>query len=779
MLFPSIIAVAFEAALGWGFGLGCLPIVIHLLHRRRYRETTWAAMRFLLEATRKRSRRLKLEQLLLLAIRTAVMVLIAIAIMGELSGSGVGGGVGPGARHYIIVVDTSLSMGTRVDEGTRMDSAKEIARRIVREANQGDAFHLLQIANTTRAMVFRQPAFQKRHVLGELEQLTVTDEPGNVVQSLESVQDFLSKLPNMTQKEVVILSDFQRVNWLPDSSGGQARLQELLRETAAKSRLVMLDVGQFEAANVSVTGIKADQPFVSLKTPVAVSANVKNFGNSKVSNIPVELWSKGRLLERKHIDLDVKEEATVTFIQRFEFEGDQPLEVRVPQDSLPADNSRWLSLPVHSRLTVLPVDGDFQEPEIRRASLYLGIALAPELRDEPWDGLISPADAISDSRFSERDPANFDCVILANSTSLGSAEVKQLEGYVRSGGGVVFCMGHRVDPEKLNRLLYRDGAGILPAKLGEIVDSPEGLKFELQELSHPVLDPFRGNPGTGLESTLTVRHIRATLPEDGSAVAVLRFANADEDPAIIERSVGQGKTVLITTSLDTTWGSWPTSPSFPPIIHELVRATVAGRWQRPKLLVGDQLSRILPEQLAAAEANLSLPNGKSQRLAIRQDRDDVTVETDPLLSRGLHELRIGNSDIYSQIAAVNIDVRESDSARLTGPELEQHFSGASFDFRTDWQSQAQSEDEGNVGKTDIVRWLLFAVLLLLLVESVTAWNPTYGALALGGVVAFEVLRQISVRWPVAGAVVLIAIVVGIGLVWNAHRKVSQSQLHHH
>ncbi|MFM8217788.1 MAG: BatA domain-containing protein, partial [Planctomycetaceae bacterium] len=54
----------------WGVGLASAPLVIHLLYRRRFRETSWAAMRFLLEAARKNARRLRLEQWLLLALRT-------------------------------------------------------------------------------------------------------------------------------------------------------------------------------------------------------------------------------------------------------------------------------------------------------------------------------------------------------------------------------------------------------------------------------------------------------------------------------------------------------------------------------------------------------------------------------------------------------------------------------------------------------------------------------------------------------------------------------------
>ena len=64
----------------WGMALGAAPILIHLLHRRRYIEVPWAAMRFLIAATKKQSRRLHLEQLLLLIVRTLIVLLVAMAL---------------------------------------------------------------------------------------------------------------------------------------------------------------------------------------------------------------------------------------------------------------------------------------------------------------------------------------------------------------------------------------------------------------------------------------------------------------------------------------------------------------------------------------------------------------------------------------------------------------------------------------------------------------------------------------------------------------------------
>lgn len=731
------------ATLAWAVGLGSIPIILHFLHRRRFRETEWAAMRFLLEATRKKSRRLRLERLLLLTVRTLVMVLIAIALMGHLTDTDSGNIGGPGATHHIIVLDASLSMQTKVDEGTRFSAAKDMARRIVRQANSGDAFHLVRIADASPTLVFRQPAFQGRHVLRELDQFDVTDEVGEVIPALEAVEELLAKLPEMTRKNVVIISDFQQDNWRPETRGGQPRLQELLRVAAAKSRLVMLDVGRYEAANVAITQLTSDQPFVAVNTPVTITASVKNFGSNAVDEVPVQLWSGDRLLERKRVQLGAGDEATVTFIHSFQTSGDQRLEARITNDTLAADDRRWLSMPVRDHFSVLPVDGGIDNPLDRTASLYLHVALSPSVRDSPWTGSLRPEEPISDVRFADRDFSGFDCVILAEPGSLTESVVNRIEQYVRGGGGVIMCVGDDAgDINKLNRLAYRDGAGFMAAELIEIVESEEPIVFDVSNLDHVVLEPFRGNPGTGLEKSFTGKHIKVTLPGDGSASTILKFTN--QDPAIVERRFGNGKTVLITTSLDMTWSTWPVSPSFPPVINELVRSTIAGRWTRPTMLVGDQFGRILTDRDANSAAVLMLPNGKTRPLPIRKSEFDVVVETEPLLRPGLYELTLDDDPESAQSVAVNINTRESSVTRLTQPDLEEQFSGIGFDYRTDWQSSSAGTDEATAPGVDLTRWLLYAVLALLLLESIVAWNASIGAYVLIGMVAVELLRQLLV-----------------------------------
>ena len=67
-------------ALFWGgIGLVSIPIIIHLLNRRRFRRLEWAAMEFLLDALRRNRRRIRIEQWILLLLRIAAVLLIVIA----------------------------------------------------------------------------------------------------------------------------------------------------------------------------------------------------------------------------------------------------------------------------------------------------------------------------------------------------------------------------------------------------------------------------------------------------------------------------------------------------------------------------------------------------------------------------------------------------------------------------------------------------------------------------------------------------------------------------
>src|SRR4051812_28789933 len=87
-----------------------VPVIIHLLNRRRFRTIEWAAMKFLMEAVRRNRRMMRLRDLLLLALRTLALALFGLALARPFfAGSSTAAPNQP--IHAVVVVDNSLSMG--------------------------------------------------------------------------------------------------------------------------------------------------------------------------------------------------------------------------------------------------------------------------------------------------------------------------------------------------------------------------------------------------------------------------------------------------------------------------------------------------------------------------------------------------------------------------------------------------------------------------------------------------------------------------------------------
>src|SRR5690348_12251713 len=100
-----------------GLLLASIPIIIHILNRRRYKTVQWAAMEFLLRAMRKNRRRLKFEQWLLLATRCLVLLLAGVALARPLGcrDSAIASFAGTRSGLHVIVLDNSYSMAYEAD----------------------------------------------------------------------------------------------------------------------------------------------------------------------------------------------------------------------------------------------------------------------------------------------------------------------------------------------------------------------------------------------------------------------------------------------------------------------------------------------------------------------------------------------------------------------------------------------------------------------------------------------------------------------------------------
>src|SRR5262249_9334770 len=207
-------------ALAAAAGAVSIPIIIHLLNRKRFRIVPWAAMRFLLAAQKRTVRKLRVEQWILLAVRVLLMLLLVLAMISVMPwlepiwNRLVPGGVRPvvansGRTHRIIVIDGSFSMGRRHIDGTSFERACAAARQLIHDSQRGDGFSLI-LAGSPAQVIVQGPSDNAENVGHEIELLRLPHGNSDLGGALVAVDALTAQpLGKYNQREVYFLTDLQ------------------------------------------------------------------------------------------------------------------------------------------------------------------------------------------------------------------------------------------------------------------------------------------------------------------------------------------------------------------------------------------------------------------------------------------------------------------------------------------------------------------------------------------------------------------------------------------
>lgn len=253
---PNLLALWMHPAMLAWLAAAAAPLVIHLLSRRRYRETSWAAMQYLLAAMRKNQRRIRVEHWLLLLVRTAIVVAVVLAVAEPLlQTTGLIARTGQ-PTHKVLVVDASYSMAFKPTDRSRFERAKQLAEQIVDESSQGDAFTLVLMADPPQVIV-GSPSFAPADFVNEIANLKLTHGGADLAATLVRVDEILQtahrEYPRLAQEQVFFLTDLGRTSWAPDLAKGPLdEFRERSRRLGENAALTIIDLGQAAAENLAI-----------------------------------------------------------------------------------------------------------------------------------------------------------------------------------------------------------------------------------------------------------------------------------------------------------------------------------------------------------------------------------------------------------------------------------------------------------------------------------------------------------------------------------------------
>lgn len=686
------------------FGLfaAAIPIIIHLLSRKRAVIYRFAAIDFIIRSHRMVARRLKLKQLILMILRTLMIVLIALSLARPLLKRSLGVAFSqPNPSSSVIIIDNSFSMGYLLNGESLFTRAKRAAREIVDSLKEEDNASIILCNSSPQELLpdltFDKPALKK--AIAEAQLSFDTTDIGNC---LSPARQILSSSP-LADKYLYVLTDLTKNGWRAESFSKR----EGVKTEKIHLKILDLSPGQ-KLPNRAIAGIRVAPVFREGGREYSFKIKVGNFSPEPSGDLLCQLYLRDQEISRGFLQIPPGEEVVKEFTYPQEQGGTIFGRADIAPDNLTQDNIRYFKFYAGREIQALLVDGDPKTRIYQSESFYLEKALNPQKNSRSLIlPTISTLEELSSYRF-----ADFDLVILSNVEQLGSELIDELKRFVGDGGGLFITLGDRVDPE-----LYNQSFGdLLPRPLRGIkkvfLPGEGGRRLKEEGIEHPIVRIFRA-PGGGRLGSANFFKIYLVEPSpEAVGDIILRYDNGA--PALLERKWGKGRVIVFTSTIDRDWNDLPIRTTYLPLIHQIsqyLARTLTGE-EGEEILVGQ------PKTLSWEEKEEAIrvidPQGKMTTLPgkVKEGRREaVYLET---RIPGLYNVagqREDEGKLSEAAFAVNVDPAESNLVKISHEETSQLLGEEAVEFvREDYQLSR----EGGKGERAYKLWgpLLFCLLIL-------------------------------------------------------------------
>lgn len=703
-----------------GLVSAAVPVIIHFLNRRRDQVVDWGAMQFL-ELGKRARQKIRLTELLLMLARIGLLAAVALAMARPFWVRSATADAHDGAwatstppRDVVIVFDGSASMDRKLGGTTPRAEAIAWARQFVARLRPGDSTAVLIAGDRIRSLV-DPPSFDKARVDSALSEI----KPGRGSSDLPAALAEAFRILERTQnpgRDVIVLTDGQRHPWHPGEPKRWSLLRELRTRIAVPPRLWSVAFGRGrepEEANGGIGPIELSRALLTPGLPVTATTTITNDGPGSLTRT-AELLIDGRAAAgsaRVVGPVPASGKMPVTFRTVLATPGSHLVTIRFAGggDALPADDEASAAVEVAEALPVLLVDGEPSLEPLGGETDFLRAALAPSGDETPQVrtrtiaiGALTP-DSLKGQRV----------VVLANVERLTLSQTASLGRFVDAGGGLLIAPGDRTDPEPFNNLPFTPAA--LGAMKGDLSAKQPVAHPAPRTFNGPLMAPFAVGEAPALGSVSFFAY-RVLSPAPGASIAA-RFETGD--PWVVERSLGQGRVILLAAPVDAEGGTLPVNPDYVPLVHEWVFHLAKGVSAQTPLRPGEPLVFDLdpPPDESVKTLPLVTPDGTTVQASVVRVSGSTRARFDEASVPGVYRLTLPAPPGGFLYATVASDARESDLTPLEPAEAARLAEGWPLEFAPDPATlTARLFQTGPGGRHELWRGLVLAALAALCLE---------------------------------------------------------------
>jgi hypothetical protein len=596
-----------------------IPVYLHLLKRLTVIPKPWASLMFFESRTKSSTRHHRLRYLLLLSLRLLVLALLIVAFANPFINRNAA--ALSANRLVLLVIDNSFSMRA----GTRLADAKDQAIRVL--AGKGAA-RAQVAAFGSQLHLMTQPIEDQSALRAAVQAIQPGDGHGNLGELARAVRALAESV--RTPVELHLFSDMQRGDMAANFSD---------MALPANVQLLMHAVVTKPQPNWTVESVDAPgEVWGKDAKPVRARATIAGYGTPAAQRT-ASLVVNGKTATTRSVAVPANGKASVEFPALEVPYGFSRCEVRIDAaDALPADDLRRFVVERSDPQKALLVHnyGDNRSP------LYIGAALSAAAQSA------FTLESIDVNEAADRQASNYAFVILSDLNSVPSLLENALTGYVRSGGSLLITAGTSAGARSQIPIF---GAHIIETRDYSRVPD-RYMPVGSSDSSYPAVAKAGGWAG--------VRFFYALNVDTGDARVIVRLG--DQTPLLLDKRIGEGRVVLLTSGLDNLTNDFPQQPGFVPFIEQTARY-LAGSERQGGARPVDAYLELRNAREKSQGVEVTDPHGKPALTL----SEASAAQSFQLAEAGFYRLRLANG--RQNELGVNADPKESNLDVIPGDVL--------------------------------------------------------------------------------------------------------------
>jgi hypothetical protein len=562
---------------------------------------------FLLKVPKRSIRQQKMKNLLLMALRLLILALL----VGSFARPYITQAAKPAAnansnRGTVLMLDNSYSM----QYGDNFKKLKAEAQKRIADLRAGDRMAI--VAFNDSATLLARPTSDKNELKAVVDTLEPSFAGTRYYEAFTLADRVLGDFAG-DQKQLIIISDFQRNGWNRSS-------RESIISPDVKTEMVNLAVKNFN--NIGIDSVIVEQPTSFNRTYNGrVIARIHNYSKDKPVVVPVIVTLDDKEVGRKQVTISANSTALADFTGfdlRLGFikglvkvDADDPLKV---------DNEFRFALERREKLNVLVVDDGKAKQSV---FLKLAYTASAEL---PFEVSTVTASAITAEEL-----AKHEVVIINDVPRLPDKVRDKMDDLRKTGQGQLVILGENSD------IGWWGSYAKLPVKPVQriFVAHDRGRPFvalTTYDRSHPIFKMFEKSTKVALNSAQFSVYVNV----EAKPGAVVLAKYEDGAPAIVESGKEDHGMLVFDSTVDNKWNDLPLKTSFLPLFSEMIY--YLSRYNQNKGWY--QLGEGIPITAGVENATAAVIDPKGERQALGNINAGEAKFFTPVIP-GFHEIRVG------------------------------------------------------------------------------------------------------------------------------------------